>query len=636
MAGCSSSAAAAAVALGASLCAGASLGAQRAPAKAALSAVVTAAVASLVRPGPDSASVVAERHIAGVAAYQHDAPQALAVYVTDGDASWMSLARGLESAGIPFDFTTDWARALTHKVVLVYPTISGRVIPAAGLQALAAHPRNGGTVIAGELLGGGLEPMFGVDSIRPSGKRKKIDFSDSAARAWGFASERERSVPVGSRIEGRAGIAIVGTNGYAATTATALARFEDGTAAITHHAIGSGHAWIVGVDLGGILHLGYDNREDGMTRSYVNTFEPTMDVLLAVIARAYREGEPAAVTVGTVPFGRALAVSLTHDVDFSQDWPHAMDFARMALRHGARSTFFVQTKYLKDFNDKVFFDKEAMRYIKALDSLGMEIASHSVAHARTFREFPLGTGKERFPSYAPFVKDLKTTFNGTILGELRVSGWLLEQSMGSAHRVTSFRPGVLANPFALPQSLEATGYTASSTMTANNALTHRPFRLSYDRGGAGESSIWEFPVSIEDEEKPPMLQRLGRAIALARDVARYHGTLVVLIHPTESTGKLQFADSLLSALGDSAYVAPVGVLGRWWAARTAVALTASRAGTSAEVVVRSKTPVDGYAFNVPDGWRLVASTGATQSGATVVLDTLTGERRFAFTVSSAP
>lgn len=628
--------AATAVALCATLCAAATLGAQRAPAKAAPAAVVTAAVAALVRPGPDSASVVAERRIAGVAAYQHDAPQALAVYVTDGDAAWMSLARGLETAGIPFDFTTDWARAVTHKVVLVYPTISGRVIPAAGLQALAAHPRNGGTVIASELLGGGLEPMFGVDSIRPSGKRKKIDFSDSAARAWGFTSERERSVPVGSRIEGRAGIAVVGTNGYAATTATTLARFEDGTAAVTHHAVGTGHAWIVGVDLGSILHLAYDNREDGMTRSYVNSFEPTMDVLLAVIARAYREGEPAAVTVGTVPFGKALAVSLTHDVDFSQDWPHAMDFARMAMRHGARSTFFVQTKYLKDFNDKVFFDKEAMRYIRALDSLGMEIASHSVAHARTFREFPIGTGKERFPTYAPFVKDLKTTFGGTILGELRVSGWLLEQSMGTTHRVTSFRPGVLANPFALPQSLEATGYTASSTTTANNALTHRPFRLSFDRGGAGESRIWEFPVSVEDEEKPPMLQRLGRAIALARDVARYHGTLVVLIHPTESTGKLQFADSLLSALGDAAYVAPIGVLGRWWVARTAVELTAARSGASAEVVVRANTSVEGYAFDVPAGWQLKASEGATQSGATVVLASLSGERRIAFTVSTAP
>ena len=613
------------------------LDAQRsAPARVAPAGVVSPATAALVRPGPDSASVMREIRIASLASYAHDAPQALAVYVTDPDAAWMSLARGLESAGIPFDVTTDWRRAMHHKVVLVYPTVSGRVVPTEGLQALAAHPRNGGTVIASELLGGGLESVFGVDSTSPSGTRRRLDFTDSAARAWGLETVRERSVPVGSRVEGRRGMAVVGTNGYAAPTATVLARFEDGTAAITHRAVGAGHAWIVGVDLGSLLHLGYDNREDGIARAYVNTFEPTLDVLLGVIAQAWRLGELAAVSVGTVPFGRALAVSLTHDVDFSEDWPHALDFARLAIRHGARSTFFVQTKYIKDFNDKVFYDRAAQTAIRVLDSLGMEIASHSVAHARTFRAFPIGTGTERFPAYRPFVKDLKTVTGGTILGELRVSRWLLEQSMANERLVTSFRPGVLANPFQLPQALEATGYLASSTMTANNAMTHRPFRLSFDRAGGGESTIWEFPVSIEDEEKPPMLQRLDRALAVARNVARYHGTLVVLIHPTESTGKLQFADGLLSALGDSAWVGPIGTLGQWWRARTAAELSAVLTGTAGDVVVRAPIPVEGFAFEVPAGWTLMATDGATQRGRTVVLSAVSGERRLTFAVAPAP
>ncbi|MBI3789347.1 MAG: beta-galactosidase trimerization domain-containing protein [Gemmatimonadetes bacterium] len=607
-------------------------GAQRAP-KPAAGALPAAALAL---PGPDSASRIAEPRVAQVATYRHDAPQAIGVYVTDPDASWMSLARGLEAAGIPFDVTTDWKRATSHAVVLVYPTISGRVVPAEGLQALAAHPRNGGTVIASELLGGGLESLFGVDSIRPSGTRRTVAFTDSAAGAWGLASERERTAPVGSRVTGRSGLAIIGTNGYAAPTATVLARFDDGTAAVTHRAVGTGHAWIVGVDLGALLHLGYDNREDGVARAYVNTFEPTLDVLLGVIGAAWRQGEPAAVARGTVPWGRAIAVSLTHDVDFSQDWPHALDFARMAARHGARSTFFVQTKYVRDFNDKVFYDREAIAAIRALDSLGMEIASHSVAHARTFRTFPVGTGTERFPDYRPFVKDLKTVTGGSVLGELRVSRWLLEQAMGNGHRVMSFRPGVLANPFALPQALEATGYAQSSTMTANNALTHRPFRLSYDRAGAAESEIWEFPVAIEDEEKPPMLQRVDRAIALARDVMRYHGTLTVLIHPTESTGKLQFADSLLSALGDSAWVAPLGAMGRWWAARTAVEVAATRTGATATVTLVPRAAVEGFALEVPAGWQLLPSEGVTQRGRMIVVAALAGEQRLSFRVSGAP
>ena len=602
----------------------------RAPARPPLAA------AALAPAGPDSTSRVAEPRIAQISAYQHDAPQALGVYITDVDASWMSLARGLEAAGIPFDFTTDWKRATAHRVVLVYPTISGRVVPAEGLQALAAHPSHGGTLIASELLGGGLEPLFGVDSIRPSGTRRMLTFTDSAARAWTLTSERERTIPVGSRVRDRIGLAVIGTNGYAAPTAAVIARFDDGTAAVTHRAVARGHAWILGVDLGALLHVGYDNREDGLSRSYVNTFEPTLDVLLGIIGTAWREGEPAAVAIGTVPFGKSLAIALTHDVDFSRDWPHAIDFARVAIRHGARSTFFVQTKYIKDFNDKVFYDREAITAIRTLDSLGMEIASHSVAHARTFRTFPLGSGAERFPDYRPFVKNLTSVTGGTVLGELRISKWLLEDAMAGRHRVTSFRPGVLANPFQLPQALAATGYAQSSTTTANNALTHRPFRLSYDRSGAAESGIWEFPVGIEDEEKPPLPERLDRAIALAHDVARYHGTLTVLIHPTESTGKLQFADGLLTAFGDSAYVAPVGVLGRWWAARASVEVRASLVGDVGTVALLSGHPMEGYTLEVPRGWTLVGADGATQSGRLVVLAALDGARTLTFAVTRTP
>ena len=589
-------------------------------------------MAPLAPAGPNTPSAVAPPRYAGLVAYAHDAPQALAVYVTDSTSAWMSLARGLESAGIPFDITADWRRAIRHRVILVYPAISGRLVPAEGIQALAAHPRNGGTVIASELLGGGLEVLFGVDSMRPSVTRRRLDFSDSAAQAWGLETPRERTVPVGSSVEGRTGLAVVGTAGYTARTATTLARFDDGTAAITHRAVGAGHAWLVGLDLGALLHLGYDNREDGVARAYVNSFEPTLDVLLRALTHAYLEGEPAAVTVGSVPFGRSLAVSLTHDVDFYKDWPHALDFARMALKHGVRSTFFVQTKYIKDFNDRIFFDQEAIAVIRSLDSLGMEIASHSVAHARTFRDFPLGTGNERFPDYNPFVVNPRTVTGGTILGELRVSRWLLEHAMSGGHMVTSFRPGVLANPFQLPQSLEAAGYAASSSMTANNALTHRPFRLSYDRAGGGESRIWEFPVSIEDEAKPPLPERLDSALAVARNVARYHGTFVVLIHPTESTGKLQFAEGLVTALQDSAYFAPIGVLGRWWAARTATELSATVLLNAAEVVLRAPGAVEGFAFSVPATWHLVADIGITQAGRTVVVTALRGERHVQFTV----
>jgi peptidoglycan/xylan/chitin deacetylase (PgdA/CDA1 family) len=591
------------------------------------------AAAAYVPAGPDGRSELPAAVPADLARHQQGGPQALALYVTDRGSAWLSVVRGFEAAGIPVVATADWREAVAHRVVLAYPLVSGRAIPGEGLKALAAHVREGGTLIASELLGGGLEPVFGVDSARPGTRRRTLAFTDSAAAAWGLAHARERTIPVGAREARRPGLAVIGTIGYAAPAAQVLARFDDGSAAITHRAVGEGHAWIVGVDLGAMLHLGYDNREDGLARSYVNQFEPTLDVLLGVVTRAWRTGEPAAVALGTVPWGKSLALAFTHDVDYSRDWPHALDFARALSARGVSGTFFVQAKYVKDYNDDVFFDRVALRTIAQLDTLRMEVASHSVAHAPTFRDFALGTGTERFPDYRPFVKSPTLTWGATVLGELRVSRWLLEQATGRPGSVRAFRPGKLANPFALPQALEATGFRYASTVTANNALTHRPFRLSRDRAGAAEGTVWEFPVTIEDEEQPAMLERLDRAVALAGDIARWRGTMVVLTHPTESTGKLRFTEGLLAALADRAHVSPVSALGDWWVARTATRVEARVAGDTATVTLAPPSPVEGLALEVPDGWALVPAPGVTQAGTTVVVARAEGTQALRFRVS---
>ena len=52
--------------------------------------------------------------------------------------------------------------------------------------------------------------------------------------------------------------------------------------------------------------------------------------------------------------------------------------------------------------------------------------------------------------YDKFVQDQEHTVDGSILGELRVSRFLLEQLLPKLH-ITSFRPGHLENPYQLPQ-----------------------------------------------------------------------------------------------------------------------------------------------------------------------------------------
>src|SRR5208282_5917668 len=102
----------------------------------------------------------------------------------------------------------------------------------------------------------------------------------------------------------------------------------------------------------------------------------------------------------------------------------------------------------------VFFTADGVQNLLKLQAMNMEIASHSVSHSPVFSKFPMGDGKEQYPNYTPFVQNRIKTFNGEILGELRVSKFLMEHFLPGL-RVDSFRPGHLENPFTLPEALMA-------------------------------------------------------------------------------------------------------------------------------------------------------------------------------------
>ena len=84
------------------------------------------------------------------------------------DAYSPLLQRNGKTIGVPFLVTEDYRQALRHRVVLAYPTISGRTLSQEALKALAAFPRNGGTLIGVNVLGGGLNEVFGFREVQVS------------------------------------------------------------------------------------------------------------------------------------------------------------------------------------------------------------------------------------------------------------------------------------------------------------------------------------------------------------------------------------------------------------------------------------------------------------------------------------
>jgi hypothetical protein len=580
--------------------------------------------------GPSDVSTIPPLSSTAVGRYALGTPSRLAVLLTDPDSNWLRLAHGLKSIGVPFLVTQDYRQALTHRVVLVYPLISGRVLSADAIQALAAFPRNGGTLIGVNVLGGGLNEVFGFGEARPSNRHFEMRLSPTSSLLTQFTEPKEQVLRLGDR---RKGGEPVGSHSYMDPRETPLAVYDDGSPAIVQRSYGKGRAIALGLDIGYLLAKGYNLRDESIAESYDNRFEPLLDVFLRLLKEIYRIGESDAVVLGTVPYHRSLSVLLTHDIDASTSMVNSIRYADFERSHGITGTYFIQTKYIRDFNDDIFFSEQGVRDLQSLGNLGMELGSHTVAHSKVLSTFPLGTGTERYPSYRPYVKTRQIAYNGTVLGELRVSKFLIEHFSSHA-LVQSFRPGELSNPSALPQALAATGYRFSSSATANNSLTHLPYELTYDRGVAGEVGIFEFPVTLEDEELPELGSRLPQALELARQIGRYGGLFVVLIHPNILEHKFEFERKFVEAIHGRAWFGSVGEFGRWWAARNRVGVDVRTDGSLHTVTLDIQDKIAGLALQIPTGWVLTrrdpAQLAVTTGDAYVVLQEAEGQVRLVF------
>jgi peptidoglycan/xylan/chitin deacetylase (PgdA/CDA1 family) len=538
------------------------------------------------------------------------------------------MAHALETIGIPFVITRDAGEAVRHSVVLVYPNVSGATLTHEALHSLVTFVHSGGTLIANEVLVGGMNEVFGFQKALPSRSRFELRFQ-SAGLTADFTDPLERTI----RLDDRAQQALSRwTVGYT-DASDPVAIFDDGTAAITRRVFeGGGEAIALGVDIGALCFLSHDVRDEFIAREFANGYEPVLDVFLRLLKTIYAGAAGGMVTLGTVPEGRSLAVLLTHDIDYRYSLGNALAFAEYERAQGIRATYFVQTKYIKDWEDEAFFDSAAVTNVRALDSLGMEIASHTVAHARTFNTMPTGTGEERYPDYQPRVLGPTRTRGATVLGELRVSAFLLQQATGKP--VESFRAGYLRNPWVLPQALAATGYRCSSSFTADNALSHLPLHLNYNREPGAELPLFDFPVTVEDEEAPPLMDRLDAALALARRLAVYGGTYVVLLHTNTVSPKLEFEKSLVDSLRPKAWFGSVAEFGAFWAARSSASVDVEGNGERKIVTLILPCAVRGLTVEAPVSWRFLGAepseVQAAPSATGVVVTAGPGTVRLAF------
>jgi peptidoglycan/xylan/chitin deacetylase (PgdA/CDA1 family) len=574
--------------------------------------------------GPTEPSTLPKEEHTSWREFESGPSNAVAVLLADTNSNWLGIARGLRSIGIPFFLTTNSTEAIKHRVIICYPGVARDADP----QQFERAIESGRTIIAPNLANPRFGKVFGFSKIISSSTRTSIHFGPELAAASSFDAPEELTVPFANPKDS---YLAHNSLSYVITDARAQANYEDQSIAVIARQKGSGTAYAIGIDIGYLMQTGYNAKQTNVARSYVNHYEPAVDVWLRTIKCIYQQHEPNAVTLWPVPDGHSLTVLFTHDIDYYRSVKNAVAYAAMENKYGVKATYFVQTKYITDYEDRAFLNDSATTFLQALDSMGMEIGSHSISHSRQFSKFDIGSGTEVYPTYTPWVKNMDTTLSGTIFGELRGSKYILEQVV--AKKVESFRPGYLANPRALPEALCATGFCYSSSITANNAMSHLPFQLTYSQASNALVPQYAFPITIEDDVPPTMDKRLDSALQLANQLSKYGGLYCILIHPNRVDFKYNFEESFIQAVKDKAWFGTTRDFGQFWSARNSTEVAVSEEGARKVVTVHAPKEILGLTLEVPATWQLAAQpTGLSVRSVSgrVVIDRLQGEAELEF------
>jgi hypothetical protein len=513
----------------------------------------------------------------------------------DGAVSPLALVHALKEMGIPFFVTRDLDQALRHHLVILYPGVDSQTFQGAQAQRLTQFVREGGNLFAQNVFWGALRPLLGFHDFASSRKRYRVVFAPASDPITKYLNRPEEcETHLGSERYPE----IIWSNGYASNPgADVLARFDDGSAAVLTNALGKGRAYLIGLSLADVVLRSQNNRDYEAERHYVNWFEPGADVWMLVLRAWYETYAKQWVRLATIPNGQRSAVLLSHDVDWANSFTPGLDFARIETENHASSTFFIQTKYVDDANSKAFFFEPQIDLLRRLKSQGSTIGSHSVIHSRGFDKFALGSGNETYASYRPRGLGFDTASGATVFGEVRVSKELLDGEI-SGQRTIFFRAGHLRAPRSLVEALERSGYQFDSSFTADDVLSNFPYALPRDPGFDKDSEIYEFPVTIEDEESPGFAQRVPQALDVILANAENGAVSVVLVHSNESHLKAAAEEKMLRQLPSDILKTDMLSFAKFWRARDRLqwSVKASSIPTQVVLQVESEESVAGLTF----------------------------------------
>jgi hypothetical protein len=134
-----------------------------------------------------------------------------------------------------------------------------------------------------------------------------------------------------------------------------------------------------------------------------------------------------------------------------------------------------------------------------------------------------------------------------------------------------------------------------SSFTAGDVLSNFPYALPLGLGTTEDSIIYEFPVTMEDEESPGLAGHVESDLNLIEANAENGAINVLLVHPNDPSHKVPAEEAIIRKLPQGVGVSDLLTFARFWRARERVAWTVQTAKDPLELVVsvRAREPIRG-------------------------------------------
>jgi len=448
---------------------------------------------------------------------------------------FLGLQRIFEIQGIPYRVINQTDELSSFPTIFTAGSMMDTNLDPNMSNALYNYVEGGGVLISAEKIGKQLYPLFGISHAIPSRKRYRLSFSGTDPALRYINRPQEQTISLGNG-EAHFYDKVIWTHGYQLSAeANPLAVFDDKTVGFSTLRYGRGKAYLMGMSYTDMILIPQIGNDFEAQRQYVNSFEPSSDVIMLILRAIYEANTRPYVYLSPIPHAKPTALIITHDVDAQTSFVDSLKYADLERQYGVTSTFFETTKTFVDEMDIDYYNIEANKNaIRTLKREGWDIGSHTVSHARNFADIPEGSLDESLENYQP-------EKNKTVYGELKVSKELLDRDI-PGQRTISFRAGDLAFPRGLIRMLEDSGYLYDSTFSANDVLTAFPFFAFKDRLlGSDVSSIIEIPVTLDDALEFLTESTLNQAVTKWKEVATANmensGITVLLVHPSDTREK---------------------------------------------------------------------------------------------------